>query len=79
MIRFFKFFFSKLFWINFILALIVLYAGFYFTMNNLDTYTNHGVKIEVPTLLGTHINDVEDSLTELNLRYEIRDSVFSDN
>lgn len=79
MIRFFKFFFSKLFWINFILALIVLYAGFYFTMNNLDSYTNHGVKIEVPTLLGTHINDVEDSLTELNLRYEIRDSVFSDN
>ncbi|MFL2585110.1 MAG: PASTA domain-containing protein [Parvicellaceae bacterium] len=79
MIRFFKFFLSKLFWINFILALIVLYAGFYFTMNNLDSYTNHGVKIEVPTLLGTHINDVEDSLSELNLRFEIRDSVFSDN
>ena len=47
-------------------------------MNNLDSFTNHGVKIEVPTLLGTHINDIEDSLENLNLRFEIRDSVYSD-
>lgn len=78
MLKLFKFFFSKLFWINFILAVAVLYLIFFFTMNNLDDYTNHGVKIEVPTLIGVDINDVEDSLIELNLRYEIRDSVYSD-
>jgi beta-lactam-binding protein with PASTA domain len=47
-------------------------------MNNLDSFTNHGVKIEVPNLIGLDVDDVEDSLSNLNLRYEIRDSVFSD-
>ena len=78
MIKFIKFFFSKLFWINTILAILVLYLLFYFTMHNLDNFTNHGIKIKVPNLLGTHINDVEDSLTNMSLRYQIRDSVYSD-
>ena len=78
MIKFVKFFFSKLFWINTILAILVLYLLFYFTMHNLDNFTNHGIKIKVPNLLGTHINDVEDSLSNLSLRYQIRDSVYSD-
>ena len=78
MINFIKFFFSKLFWINTILAILVLYLLFYFTMHNLDNFTNHGIKIKVPNLLGTHINDVEDSLTNMSLRYQIRDSVYSD-
>jgi len=73
-----KLFFSKLFWFNFILALLVMYGLFRFTMHYLDTYTNYGVKIEVPTLLGTQIADVEDSLADHELRYEIRDSVYSD-
>lgn len=73
-----KLFFSKLFWFNFILALLVMYGLFRFTMHYLDTYTNYGVKIEVPTLLGTQIADVEDSLVDHELRYEIRDSVYSD-
>ncbi len=47
-------------------------------MHNLDNFTNHGIKIKVPNLLGTHINDVEDSLSNLSLRYQIRDSVYSD-
>ena len=78
MIKFIKFFFSKLFWINTILAILVLYLLFYFTMHNLDNFTNHGIKIKVPNLLGTHINDVEDSLSNISLRYQIRDSVYSD-
>ena len=44
------------------LALIVLFTILYFTMYNLDDYTNHGVKIAVPVLVGTQINNVEDSL-----------------
>lgn len=51
---------------------------FHFTMKNLDTYTNHGVKIEVPNLKGLQLTQVEDSLEMLELTYEVRDSVFAD-
>jgi beta-lactam-binding protein with PASTA domain len=74
-----RFLFSKFFWINLLLASAVLYAVFYFTMDNLDKYTNHNIKIEVPNLLGIQINNLNDTLEKLELRYEIRDSIYSEN
>ena len=76
--KFIRFFFSKFFWLNLTLALIVLFAIFYLTMRNLDTYTNHSVKIQVPNLKGIQINELDDSLKLLELEYKIRDSVYSD-
>jgi beta-lactam-binding protein with PASTA domain len=76
--KFVRFIFSKFFWINFILALLVLYVIFYFTMRNLDTYTNHLVKIQVPNLKGIQLSELDDSLKLLEIEYKIRDSVFSD-
>ena len=76
--KFIRFIFSKFFWINFILALLVLYVIFYFTMRNLDTYTNHSVKIQVPNLKGIQLSELDDSLKLLEIEYKIRDSVFSD-
>ena len=76
--KFVRFIFSKFFWINFILALLVLYVIFYFTMRNLDTYTNHSVKIQVPNLKGIQLSKLDDSLKLLEIEYKIRDSVFSD-
>lgn len=76
--KFIRFIFSKFFWINFILALLVLCVIFYFTMRNLDTYTNHSVKIEVPNLKGIQLGELDDSLKLLEIEYKIRDSVFSD-
>ena len=76
--KFIRFIFSKFFWINFILALLVLYVIFYFTMRNLDTYTNHSVKIEVPNLKGIQLSELDDSLKLLEVEYKIRDSVYSD-
>lgn len=76
--KFIRFIFSKFFWINFILALLALYVIFYFTMRNLDTYTNHSVKIEVPNLKGIQLGELDDSLKLLEIEYKIRDSVFSD-
>ena len=73
-----RFIFSKFFWINVILATIALYVVFYLTMSNLDNYTNYGVKIEVPNLKGLQLYQVQDSIKSLDLKYEIRDSVFSD-
>ena len=71
--RFFKFFISRLFVVNTLLALIALFSILYYTMSHLDDYTNHGVKIAVPTLVGVQIQDVEDSLADLEMRFEIRD------
>jgi beta-lactam-binding protein with PASTA domain len=48
-------------------------------MDNLDKYTNHNIKIEVPNLLGFQINNLNDTLEKLELRYEIRDSIYSEN
>ncbi len=74
-----RFIFSKFFWINFLLAIATLYGVFYYTMHNLDKYTNHNIKIEVPNLLGFQINNLNDTLEKLELRYEIRDSIYSEN
>jgi beta-lactam-binding protein with PASTA domain len=74
-----RFIFSKFFWINFLLASATLYGIFYFTMDNLDKYTNHNIKIEVPNLIGIQINNLNDTLEKLELRYEIRDSIYSEN
>ena len=76
--KFIRFIFSKFFWINFILALLVLYVIFYLTMRNLDTYTNHSVKIQVPNLKGIQLSELDDSLKLLEFEYKIRDSVYSD-
>ena len=48
-------------------------------MDNLDKYTNHNIKIEVPNLLGVQISNLNDTLEKLELRYEIRDSIYSEN
>ena len=76
--KFIRFIFSKFFWINFILALLVLYVIFYLTMRNLDTYTNHSVKIKVPNLKGIQLSELDDSIKLLEFEYKIRDSVYSD-
>tara|TARA_B100001093_G_scaffold509689_1_gene574208 strand:+ start:1443 stop:2198 length:756 start_codon:yes stop_codon:yes gene_type:complete len=47
-------------------------------MRNLETYTNHSVKIEVPNLKGIQLSELDDSLKLLEIEYKIRDSVFSD-
>ena len=74
-----RFIFSKFFWINFLLASATLYGVFFYIMDNLDKYTNHNIKIEVPNLLGIQINNLNDTLEKLELRYEIRDSIYSEN
>ena len=76
--KFLRFIFSKFFWINFILALLALYVIFYLTMRNLDSYTNHSVKLKVPNLKGIQLSEIDDSLKLLEVEYKIRDSVYSD-
>ena len=76
--RILKFMFSKFLWVNLILATTCLLGTLYYVMYKVDIYTNHNVKIEVPNFIGIQIKDLQDSIGESNIRFEIRDSVFSD-
>ncbi len=75
---FFRFLVSKLFLINLILALGVAIALPYCSLNELNDYTNHGIKKEVPYLIGTHIDDLESKFEGTDLIYKIIDSTYSD-
>jgi beta-lactam-binding protein with PASTA domain len=51
--------------------LIVTIAVFY-----LDSITNHGQRIDVPNLIGQNVNNVKNKLVELELQYEVLDSIY---
>ncbi len=75
---FFRFLFSRVFIINLILALLVLFFIPYYTLKYLDSYTNHGVKLPVPNFVGTSVNGINQLATEYKVEVVINDSVFSD-
>ena len=56
-----------------ILAYIVIVGG---TILYLDAYTNHGEKIEVPSLVGMKADKAKVTLEELDLQMELLDSVY---
>jgi beta-lactam-binding protein with PASTA domain len=75
---FFRFLVSKLFLINLVLALALAFTLPYCSLNELNDYTNHGIKKEVPYLIGTHIDDLESKMSGTELVYKIIDSTFND-
>jgi beta-lactam-binding protein with PASTA domain len=56
-----------------ILAYIVIVS---LTIFYLDSYTNHGQHIDVPNLIGRNVNSVKTELEDLDLQYEILDSIY---
>jgi len=72
----FKFLFSKSFLIN--LAVALLFAAFvvWGIFKFIDNYTLHGETISVPSLEGLTVSEVEEILTEKELRYSILDSIY---
>lgn len=75
---FFRFLFSKMFIINFVLALLVLFLIPYFTLKHLDSYTNHGVKLAVPNFVGTSVSGIDQLANDNKVEVVINDSVYSD-
>ena len=51
--------------------LIVSFVIFY-----LDSYTNHGQKIEVPNLIGKNVSTIKSIIEERGLEYEVLDSIY---
>lgn len=75
---FLRFLISPLFLINFVLAISAAFFINYCSIKSLDDYTNHGVKVEVPYLIGVNIDELEDKFNGTELNFKIIDSTFSD-
>ena len=71
---FLKFLFTKSFLKQLIIAFIAIIVLVLVILWWLKFSTNHNQKIEVPDLAKMSLNDVEEKLDELNLRFEILDS-----
>ena len=71
---FFRFLLTKAFLKQLLLAVLALIVLSFLIMWWLKSTTNHGQKIEVPSLSKLSLDVVEDKLGELDLRYERLDS-----
>ena len=72
-----EFFKTRTFKVNAFVALGITIFLILFNMTFLRIYTHHGESIEIPDLKGKSISDVADILNRKDLRFEIRDSVYS--
>ncbi len=73
---------KKFIWTKHFLKHLGLVVLFYmvvvgFTVLYLNISTNHGQKIEVPLLKGKHISQIKGQLEELDLTYEVLDSIYN--
>lgn len=66
---------SKTFFIQLLLALVIVVVLGYLFMHWLTFKTDHGVEVTVPDLRRLSEQQVEDKLDELNLEYVLLDSV----
>lgn len=71
-----EFVWSKRFLKHFLILIAVYIVIVQGTIWYLNFYTNHGEKIEVPNLVGKNVNSIASSMEELDLRYEILDSIY---
>jgi len=68
--------FSRKFLINFIAALLVLALLVFGGFKWLDWYTGHGDTITVPDLAGIKYTELDDKISEYDLRVTIMDSIW---
>lgn len=66
------------FWMHVLLIAIFVALAVYLVMFWLQSYTQHGESIEVPDLSGYTVEEVETTLQNNDLYYEITDSVYTD-
>jgi len=64
---------------NLILAILLVGLFLYGTFSWLDSYTHHGEKLPLPDLSNKTLADAIKTLEDSNLRYDIVDSVYSEN
>ncbi|MGV6860324.1 MAG: PASTA domain-containing protein [Putridiphycobacter sp.] len=74
--KFFSFFISKKYLINLGAILVVWLIVIFGTSFYLDSYTNFGEKIKVPSLYKIHVEDLDELFKNTNITYTIVDSVY---
>lgn len=67
---------SKTFWINLLVAFVITLVLLLATMYILRVYTNHGESFGVPDFEGMDMEQVSEKAAELDLLYEITDSLY---
>ncbi|WP_124980135.1 PASTA domain-containing protein [Nonlabens xiamenensis] len=72
--NFFRFIFTKTFWIQILIAAVVTVLLCFAYLFWLDWYTNHDQRIQVPDLKKMSLTVVDEKLEELELRRKIIDS-----
>lgn len=72
--NFFRFMFTKTFWIQVALAIVLVVVLCFVYLFWLGWYTNHDQRIEVPYLERMTLSEVDEELEELDLRRKIIDS-----
>ena len=74
--KFFRFLFSKGFWVSLILAFLLLIGGYLYLMNYLEAYTRQNQHVVVPNVEHVPINQLPELLEKNGFRYEILDSIY---
>lgn len=67
---------SKQFLLHFTAILLVYYLLFVLLKCSLNSRTNLGEKIEVPNLIGKNQNNLENIFADLDITYEVLDSIY---
>ncbi len=75
----FGFIFSKVFLKHFLIGISAFVLLFFLVLFGLRFYTNHGESVKVPDLRNMKVAQVESVLNDLDLKYEIIDSVYNPN
>ncbi|MBL4753383.1 MAG: PASTA domain-containing protein, partial [Flavobacteriales bacterium] len=75
----FRFLISRAFFINLLIAGVLIGGLMWYSLKFLHDYTKHGEIISVPDLTGFVVEDIEGYLEERNLRYEVRDIIYNAN
>lgn len=76
--KFVKFLFSRVFFINLIIAAVLSVAIIWGTLLVIDNYTNHGEEISVPDFSGLNLDEIQAFADSNDLKFAIIDSVYSD-
>jgi len=64
--------------INIVLLIVVWVGIVWGEMSYLDSFTNHGQKIEVPNFYGIHKSELKRLVADKKVEYEIVDSVYTE-
>ena len=72
--NFIRFLFSRSFFKQIIIALVVVGVFCFASLKWLKSYTKHGTFIEVPSLLGLSLNEADNTLKSFNLVTQVQDS-----